>query len=106
MQAGASYIARYSRPIRMHNYGRARRVYLRMRYFTRAILHVLFRAAGSAVNMEGYDKIYEFLSCGTYPEDFSKNQKRILRRKCTDHFKVCCKFISLLFRWSSGFLIL
>ena len=35
--------------------------------------------------MEDYEEIYDFLSYGTYPTDFSKNQKRALRRKCNDY---------------------
>ena len=41
--------------------------------------------------MDEYSDIFEFLCFGTYPEDCSKNQIRIIRRKCVDHFKVCCR---------------
>ena len=35
-----------------------------------------------------YDNIYEFLLYHRYPTGFSKNQKRILRRKSQEHFRV------------------
>ncbi len=38
--------------------------------------------------MENYDNIYDFLYSGIYPDCFSKNQKRVLRRKAKN-FKVC-----------------
>ena len=47
--------------------------------------------------MEDYEEIYDFLSYGTYPTGFSKNQKRALRRKCNDHFKVLCSCKQLLY---------
>ena len=38
--------------------------------------------------MGDYEDIYLFSSKHTYPNGFSKNQKRALRRKCQDKFKV------------------
>ena len=35
-----------------------------------------------------YDDVYEFLTFHRYPTGFSKNQKRVLRRKSQDHFRV------------------
>ena len=35
-----------------------------------------------------YNDIYEFLTFHRYPNSFSKNQKRILRRKSQGHFRV------------------
>jgi len=32
--------------------------------------------------MEDYDAICDYLLSGEYPTGFSKNQKRVLRRKC------------------------
>ena len=40
-----------------------------------------------------------FLSYGTFPTGFSKNQKRALRRKCNDHLKVLCSCKQLLYRF-------
>ena len=45
--------------------------------------------------MENYDEMYEFLYSGKYPENFTKNQKRVLRRKSKDNFKVCGIFFNL-----------
>ncbi len=37
--------------------------------------------------MEDYEEIYQFIfHC--YPTGFSKNQKRVLRRRSQDHFRV------------------
>ena len=49
--------------------------------------------------MEDYEEIYDFLSYGTYPTGFSKNQKRALRKKCNDHFKVLCSCKQFLYRF-------
>ena len=49
--------------------------------------------------MEDYEEIYDFLSYGTYPTGFSKNQKRALRRKRNDHFKVLCSCKQLLYQF-------
>ena len=38
--------------------------------------------------MEEYDEVYEFLNFQRYPTGFSKNQKRVLRRKSQEHFRV------------------
>ena len=39
--------------------------------------------------MEGeYDEIYSYLSFGQYPLEFTKNQKRMLRRRATDNYCV------------------
>ena len=38
--------------------------------------------------MEDYEVVYAYLNSGTYPTGFSKNQRRALRRKCLEHFKV------------------
>ena len=38
--------------------------------------------------MEDYEAVYAYLNSGTYPTGFSKNQRRALRRKCLEHFKV------------------
>jgi hypothetical protein len=35
---------------------------------------------------EEYRQVYEFIANHKYPTGFSKNQKRILRRKCQDSF--------------------
>ena len=35
-----------------------------------------------------YDDVYDFLTFHRYPTGFSKNQKRVLRRKSHDHFRV------------------
>ena len=44
--------------------------------------------------MEEYDEIFEYLSSGTYPEEFEKNQKRMLRRKSIDHYKVLATLVA------------
>ena len=43
--------------------------------------------------MEDYDQVYKFLSTGdyNYPMDFTKNDERVLRRKCKKSFKVHSK---------------
>ena len=39
--------------------------------------------------MEGeHDEIYSYLSFGQYPLEFTKNQKRMLRRRATDNYCV------------------
>ena len=35
---------------------------------------------------EEYRHVYEFIANHTYPTGFSKNQKRVLRRKCQERF--------------------
>ena len=41
-----------------------------------------------AVMEPNYDDIYEFLTFHRYPTGFSKNQKRVLRRKSQEYFRV------------------
>ena len=41
-----------------------------------------------ATAMKDDDEIYEFLTFHRYPAGFSKNQKRVLRRKSQEHFRV------------------
>ena len=38
--------------------------------------------------MEDYDIVYDYLMKAAYPSGCSKNQRRVLRRRCIDHFKV------------------
>ena len=38
--------------------------------------------------MEDYDVVYDYLMKAAYPSGCSKNQRRVLRRRCIDHFKV------------------
>ena len=38
--------------------------------------------------MDDYDAVYDYLNSGTYPTGFSKNQRRVLRRRCLEHFRV------------------
>ncbi len=38
--------------------------------------------------MEDYEEIYQFLIFHRYPTGFSKNQKRVLRRRSQDYFRV------------------
>ena len=35
-----------------------------------------------------YDHLYNYLACGVYPTGSSKNQRRIIHRKCIEHFRV------------------
>ena len=37
---------------------------------------------------EEYRHVYDFIGNHSYPTGFSKNEKRILRRKCQEHFCV------------------
>ena len=38
--------------------------------------------------MDEYEEIHEFLTFQQYPNGFSKNQKRVLRRRSQNHFRV------------------
>ena len=38
--------------------------------------------------MEDYDIVYDYLMKAAYPSGCSKNQRRVMRRRCIDHFKV------------------
>ena len=35
-----------------------------------------------------YDHLYNYSAYGQYPTGSSKNQRRIIRRKCIEHFRV------------------
>ena len=35
----------------------------------------------------GYDHLYDYAAFSRYPTGFSKNQRRIIRRKCIEHFR-------------------
>ncbi len=41
-----------------------------------------------ATEEEEYDAVFHFLRSGEYPAGFSKNEKRALRRKAKDNYKV------------------
>ncbi len=41
-----------------------------------------------ATEEEEYDAVFHFLRSGQYPAGFSKNEKRALRRKAKDNYKV------------------
>ena len=47
--------------------------------------------------MDEYEEIHEFLTFQQYPNGFSKNQKRVLRRRSQNHFRVKrgCSFIAV-----------
>lgn len=38
--------------------------------------------------MEDYEIVYDYLNAGSYPSNWSKNDKRILRRRCANNFKI------------------
>ena len=38
--------------------------------------------------MDDYNAVYDYFNSGTYPTCFSKNQLRVLRRRCLEHFLV------------------
>ena len=38
--------------------------------------------------MEDYEAVCDYLLRGTYPTGFSKNQRRVLRRKTLEHFEL------------------
>ena len=38
--------------------------------------------------MEDYDSVFNYLQTGKYPKAFDKNQRRVLRRKSQEHFKI------------------
>ena len=37
---------------------------------------------------EDYEAVFQFLRCGQYPTSFSKNAKRVLRRKAKYNYKI------------------
>ena len=46
-----------------------------------------------ATSSEEYEAIYQFLRFGQYPEGFSKNDKRVLRRKSKENYQVVKDFL-------------
>ena len=56
--------------------------------FTLARYQLFAQLTKSLASMEDYECIFTYLESGIYPAGLSKNEKRNLRRKCNENFKV------------------